>query len=422
MSEPAAGSPQASLPEVDRRPRVLVFAYACEPDRGSEPGAGWGLVRAISEFADCVVLVGPEHGPGLRRHQELHEVRGVTFIVVPEPVGAASAKRHRITWFLLYLAWLRRADAIGRRLHEAAPFDATCHATYSTYWLPSPATRYGVPCVWGPVGGAVVTPLRLWPALGLRGIGDELLDLTLVNLLSRLPATRRTWRDATVRLVQNETTLARLPDSSGAIVLNHALFTQVPSTKRRPQKGVCLFLGSLSSRKGPRLAVRALACTSPEIRLVLLGSGGERSALERLARKLGVSDRVTFEGQLPRREVFARLSEAAVALFTGLREEGGIALAEALLLGVPVVVLSHGGARTIAANATDPRRVAMVQPGSVRTTARALGEAMVRLARLTEGSTGPLLDQSRPRQLLRTAFGQAIGATAALAPDPAALD
>jgi hypothetical protein len=51
-----------------------------------------------------------------------------------------------------------------------------------------------------------------------------------------------------------------------------------------------------------------------------------------------------------------------------------------------------------------------------------LGEAMVRLARLTEGSTGPLLDQSRPRQLLRTAFGQAIGATAALAPDPAALD
>jgi hypothetical protein len=55
-------------------------------------------------------------------------------------------------------------------------------------------------------------------------------------------------------------------------------------------------------------------------------------------------------------------------------------------------------------------------------TARALGEAMARLARLTDGSTGPLLDQDRPRQLLRTAFEQALGAPAALASDPAAPD
>ncbi len=46
-----------------------MFAYACEPGHGSEPGAGWGLVRAVSRFADCVVLVGPEHIAGIRRWQ-----------------------------------------------------------------------------------------------------------------------------------------------------------------------------------------------------------------------------------------------------------------------------------------------------------------------------------------------------------------
>jgi glycosyltransferase involved in cell wall biosynthesis len=403
-----------------RRPRVLVFAYACEPDKGSEPGAGWGLVRALSEFAECVVLVGPEHGPGLRQRRELLGDTGATFVEVPEPAGASWAKRHRITWFLLYLAWLRRADAVGRQLHAATPFDATYHATYSTYWLPTPATQYGLPCVWGPVGGGVVTPLRLWPALGLRGIGDELLDLTLVSLLSWLPATRRSWRQATVRLVQNETTLARLPDSAraGTSVLNHALFTQVPRVARRPRKGLCLFVGSLSSRKGPRLAVRALAHTTPELRLAFVGDGGERRALERLARRLGVADRVDFEGQLSRQEVFDRLSEAAVVLFTGLREEGGIALAEALLLGAPTVLLSHGGARTIAATATDPRRVSLVPPGTLDGTARALGEAMVRLTRLTDQSAGPMLDQERPRQLLRTAFTAALAAGPDLSTDP----
>ena len=46
---------------------MLVFAYACEPGRGSEPGAGWGIVRALAQVAHCTVLVGPEHGPGIDR-------------------------------------------------------------------------------------------------------------------------------------------------------------------------------------------------------------------------------------------------------------------------------------------------------------------------------------------------------------------
>ena len=42
VSVPAARASVAA-----RRKRLLVFAYACEPGRGSEPGAGWGLVRAL---------------------------------------------------------------------------------------------------------------------------------------------------------------------------------------------------------------------------------------------------------------------------------------------------------------------------------------------------------------------------------------
>ena len=60
-----------------------------------------------------------------------------------------------------YQAWLRRAYRAGRILHGQRPFDAVHHATFSTYWLPSPVGRFGVPAVWGPVGGAVTTPIAL---------------------------------------------------------------------------------------------------------------------------------------------------------------------------------------------------------------------------------------------------------------------
>ena len=407
-----------------RRPRMLVFAYACEPDRGSEPGAGWGLVRTLATFADCVVLVGPEHAAGLHRRDAQATGSALRFVEIPEPMGAASAKRHRVTWFLLYLAWLRRADAVGRRLHQENPFDLTFHATYSTYWLPTPATAYGIPCVWGPVGGAVVTPLRLWPVLGVRGIGGELLDLLSVNLLRVLPATRRTWQGATVALVQNQTTQRRLPEPVRSVsrVMNHAFFTEAPEVPRTAVKGgPCLFIGSLVARKGPRLAVRALAHAPPEVDLVFLGDGPERRPLARLAKRLGLAERVRFHGRVSRDEVFAWMAKASAVVFTGLREEGGIALAEALLLGVPVVVLDHGGAGTVARAAVDQARVALVPPGTVDTTARRIGEAMGRFTQDCHTSGTPLIDHPHWERELREAVRRALaGGDAFARPSPPA--
>src|SRR5688500_16006719 len=64
--------------------------------------------------------------------------------------GTPPNRRHRLTRFGLYITWLRRAHQVGTRLHRRSRFDAVSHATYSTYWLPTPAVLYDVPCVWGP--------------------------------------------------------------------------------------------------------------------------------------------------------------------------------------------------------------------------------------------------------------------------------
>jgi glycosyltransferase involved in cell wall biosynthesis len=388
------------------RPRALVFAYACEPERGSEPGAGWGVVRTLSEFAECVVLVGPEHGAALRRWETGESSPSLHFVEVSEPSWAKWAKSHRILWFLLYLVWLRRADAVGRQLHQENPFDAVCHATYSTYWLPSPATSYGVPSIWGPVGGAVTTPLALWPILGWRGIWDEILDRLSVRIMAALPATRRTWASASVHLVQNQATVARLPEPlrSRAIVLNHSLLADVHPSPPRARAPYCLYIGALESRKGPRLAIRALAHTPEGVRLVVVGDGPERRTLERLSRRLGVAHRLELRGARPRSEVQDLFSEAAAAVFTGLREEGGIALAEALAGGIPVIVLAHGGARVLAEAAPDPERIALIEPGGVDQTARQLAEAMTRFVREPSTRSTSNLDAERARRRFREVF------------------
>jgi glycosyltransferase involved in cell wall biosynthesis len=94
---------------------------------------------------------------------------------------------------------------------------------------------------------------------------------------------------------------------------------------------------------------------------------------------------------------------ASSTVFTGLREEGGLALAEAMLIGTPVIVLAHGGARTIASSTTDPDRVVLVAPDDPRTTAIQIGRAMTRFSHALSQRHDPMLDGAAAAQVLRTA-------------------
>ncbi len=391
------------------RPRILVFAYSCSPGRGSEPGVGWGVVRAVATFADCTVLVGPEHGPRLDHWRNEHPSSGLSFVEVPEIAAARCSKWHRIPRFLIYLSWLRRAKKVAHRLHRRQPFDFVHHVTFSTYWLPSPVRGFDIPSVWGPVGGAVTTPFRLWIMLGWRGVITEIVDLICVRLSAMLPATRRTWSGVTTRIAQNDETLRKLPARlrSTTTLLNHVLFTDIPDeVATRERQSHILYVSQLESRKGPRLAICALAHTPRDLKLVMVGDGPERPALERLARRLNVADRVRFLGNVPRERVLELLADAAAVVFTGLREEGGVALAEAMLAGTPTIVLAHGGARTVAQSATDSRRVTLVEPAGPRETARRLGTAMTEFFRTPVGGSGPNIDQEQACRFLRKVFDE----------------
>jgi len=332
-----------------------------------------------------------------------HPGANIRFIVVPEPPLALRIGGERLAWFRRYLRWMRPAREVATALAAREPFDAVVHVTYSTYWLPSPGAGIGPPLVLGPVGGAVTTPPRLWPALGWRGVVAELVDYAAVRVAAMWPRTRHTWHTARAILVQNEATLARLPRAARAraTVCNHALFTDLPPPDAPPvDRHAVVFVGALESRKGGVLAVRALAHLAPPTRLVVIGGGPERARMAALARRLGVADRIAWLGRVPRAEVVRHMAAAGAVLFTGLREEGGLALAEALLNGLPTVVLGNGGAATIAATAVDPACVVVVRPGSVGVTARRLAAAIDRVAAASGGARRPLLDQNAAKHLL----------------------
>ncbi|MDH3605569.1 MAG: glycosyltransferase [Acidimicrobiia bacterium] len=405
-----------SAPSETRRPRVLVIAYACEPGRGSEPGVGWSLVQSVARFGELTVLVGPEHIGAIQEWERENPDSTIEFQLVNEPKWARwlphaptdKSRRHLIGYFIAYLGWQRSARRLAKKLHADRPFDVTHHATYSVYWLPSPGRRLPIPLAWGPVGGAVTTPSDMWRALGAKGIASELIDLIAVRVLSLAPATRRTWRKAAVRIAQSEETQARLGRPRPAdVVLNHVMFTEVDRVAK-PREDFILFLSSFETRKGVRLAVRGLAEAHPDVRMVIVGDGPERSALEGLIEELGLLDRVDLRGWLPYPEAMDLLDRAGAVVFAGVREEGGTALAEAMQRGAPVIVFANGGAKTVAESAIDPGRVRLVSPGSRQEIAEQFGAAMTHFYQASGLDNTPNLNTAEAHATLEAAIRAAI--------------
>ncbi len=386
------------------RPKALVIAYSAEPGRGSEPGAGWALVETLAPAFDCVVIGGPEHTEGVEEWLDASgRPGGFEWVEVQEPFWGRLTKWHRVPWFVNYFMWLGRARKRARQLQREHSFDVAVHATFSTYWLPSPVVDLGVPSVWGPVGGGVTTPRPLRPVYHLHGLLDEWLDEFAVKMMSLLPSTRRTWQEATVRVVQNEETLARLPSELQVEteLLNHTLLMQLPEPSQVEPEPYLVFPSALEWRKGVSVALCALAKTE-SLRLKIPNSGPLEKAARRQASQLGIEDRVDFLGRIPRDEYFDLVARSSGAIFTGLREEGGLSLAEAMAMGKRVIVLGVGGARTIAESALEPDLVSVVPVGPLREVEHGLARAMEKTAEAPRAVGGSNLPTESSREAFRT--------------------
>ena len=109
-----------------------------------------------------------------------------------------------------------------------------------------------------------------------------------------------------------------------------------------------LVVGENSATKRHDIALRAFAAVPPPWRLVLLQRLGTRTPLRRLARALGLTDRVVWLRNLPRGDV-TTLMQAAGALVQPSTYEGfGLPVVEAFACGCPVVAADIPALREVA--------------------------------------------------------------------------
>lgn len=160
------------------------------------------------------------------------------------------------------------------------------------------------------------------------------------------------------------------------VVAVDALAGPPPSGRRSEE---LVFVGSLRPSKGIGVLLAAVArarAERPGITLRLVGGAPDPATAGRWraeAARMGIADAVAFEGEADRAGVAAALARASVFVHPSPRETFGVAAAEALAAGLPVVACDSGGVTEILGPEPD-RLGALVPAGD----AAALAWAIVR--------------------------------------------
>jgi 1,2-diacylglycerol 3-alpha-glucosyltransferase len=131
-----------------------------------------------------------------------------------------------------------------------------------------------------------------------------------------------------------------------------AALAALPTVDPRPQAGwppdalVVANLGRLAPEKSIETVVDAFAAVAtdePAMRLLLVGGGPSEASLRQRAGAPDLAGRVHLTGQLPRRDALAIVKGADLFLAASRTETQGLVLAEALVLGLPVVAVAGPG-------------------------------------------------------------------------------
>jgi glycosyltransferase involved in cell wall biosynthesis len=204
---------------------------------------------------------------------------------------------------------------------------------------------------------------------------QSVLPLQVARALSRTPlvttfhtshflrlATRAAWRPVLRRLVaagdHNLAASVEIARVAEGLAPGHrvealtngvetSLFRRVEPSLPPPAEGRRRIVvpRRLFQKNGVEYFVRALPriAEQVDVEAVLVGDGPEREGLERLARQLGVAERLDFLGNRPNADMPGLLSSAELAVFPSLMEATSVAALECMACELPVAASDVGG-------------------------------------------------------------------------------
>lgn len=309
--------------------RVIFLTHNYPRSPGDLPG-GFLHPLALALRADGVdvrVVAPADGGRGGETVLDGVPVRRVRYAPAPWETLAYTgrlAEAVRTPQGLLALLGLWRALRGGARTEAAASRQPV--VVHAHWWLPA----------------GLAAPPELPMVLTLHGSDARLLQRGAIvprlgRRVLRRAAVVTAVSTAMTRTITSVTGRNIPPEQVQAMPMDTSRF------RRSTGGGGIVAVARLTAQKRLHLLIEAVARLEQAPRVTILGEGPARSQLEELTARLGLAARVRFTGHSSPDQVAEQLATADLFVLPAEGEGYGLAAAEAVMSGVPVIVCGDGG-------------------------------------------------------------------------------
>ena len=339
--------------------KILINAYACSPNMGSEPGMAWNWVSNLAKYCEVHIITEGEFQskietvvPKLEQGENMH----FYYNPVSDEIRKMCWNQGDWRFYKYYKEWQWKTYLMAKDICSKQHIDVLHQLNMIGFrepgYLWKLSQENGVPFVWGPIGG-----LKQFPVAYLKGAGLKM------QLFNRLKNILNVWqlkhdRRANDAFVTAKLLVSSIPDSYRAIKKYKGLESIViPETGCFEADDVSLerfdnskfhvmWVGKFDFRKQLPLALKVISISgNPEIVLDVYGTGSDDqiSYAKGLADELGISNDVVWHGNQSNAVVMDAMRNAQLFFFTSVSEDTSTVVLEAVSNRLPVLCFNACG-------------------------------------------------------------------------------
>ena len=380
---------------------ILINAYACNPNMGSEQGMGWNWVKHISEYCNVYVITESEYkkendvalecndilknGNGTDNYKNhygisLAQSKRIHFYFVPVGDNEHDSKKiRRMCWdqgnwwfYFKYAKWQKKAYYVAKHIIDELEaknerIDVMHQLNMAGFREPGMLYYINVdrkkekksiiPIVWGPMTGYGSIPISFLIPGGIKYTFFYLLKNTLnyLELIGHIRVRKMIHASSYLIAATPEmkegleshygVNVEQINETGCDDYFEHVAHRSFSIERSKPLK--VLWVGRFIYSKQLPLALKTFEMLKgANVELHIIGKGFDDAVtdeMRRLAVQLNVDNMCHWYGQIAHEDVLRLMNESDVFFFTSLFEATSTVIMESIQMGLPIICFDRCG-------------------------------------------------------------------------------
>ena len=336
--------------------KILISAYACEPNSGSEHEVGWSWIKALSKNNKnkITVITRKSNKKKIYLENTLCKKKNVNFWFYDLPdffLKILKKKNKKNTYLYFYLWQLLIYFKFKSKINKIK-FDFIHHVTFVSLRIPSFLFLCNSIFFFGPVCGGEVIKNCLIKDFSLKAKIIEYLRLISNFYIKYSPIMNLLFLKSKKIILTHEVNLSLVPKVfHKKVVIVPSIFNDKIFFKNKIKKNYNIyFAGRLLEWKGAHYLIKIfkkLYKANNKIKLEIFGDGPLKAKIIDQVKNEVFKNNIKLHGLLPQSKFLKKIKKSDLLIFPTLRDSGGYVILDALKNNINVLTTNAPGPMSI---------------------------------------------------------------------------